>query len=383
MKKINPELLRQRLESRINDDIESGRVGGAGVLVMQDGKVLYRGDLGYSDCDTKTPLAPNSIFRLASMTKPITAAAVLIQIGRGVVDLFDPIDKFLPEYSELYVGRVDENGNVVRTSKAQNKVRILHLLTHSSGIGTLEVGDRQWAEMGVERMASIQSVVDYFSGAVLAFEPYTAQTYSPVLGFDVLARIVEVTSGMPYAEFVKAEILDPLGMKDTTFTPTEEQWGRFVNMHNLVDGKGVSANVGERFIFENFPLTYHCGGAGLASTVDDYAKFASMLLNGGRHGDRQIIPAALVRSMAIPHLPETIMPCHEIWGLGVRVIVKEEYPSLFVGSYGWSGAYGTHFWIDPENKVIGIYLKNSRYDGGAGALTACNFEYDVMCSYED
>lgn len=383
MRKLNPELLAQNIEKRINEDIESGRVGGAGVKVMQNGEVLYRRDFGYSDCDTKTPLAPDTMFRLASMTKPITAAAILIQMGRGLIDLFDPIDKFLPQYASLDLGHLDENRAVVRTGKAQNKVRVVHLLTHSSGIGTLEVGDVQWAQMKPENMQSIETVVDYFSKAAIAFEPYTAQTYSPMVGFDVLARIIEVTSGMPYRDFVKKEIFEPLGMKDTTCIPTEEQWGRLINMHNYIDGKGVSADVGSRFIFEGFPLTYNCGGAAIASTVEDYSRFAAMLLNEGSFEGKQIIPAALVRSMGIPHLPETIMPFHEIWGLGVRVIVREDHPSLFAGTYGWSGAYGTHFWIDPENKVVAIYMKNSRYDGGAGALTACNFEYDVRCSYEN
>lgn len=382
MRKLNPELLKKHIEERINEDIERGRVGGAAVKVMQCGEVVYRNDFGYSDCDTKTPLAPDTIFRLASMTKPITAAAILIQIGRGLVDLFDPIDKFLPEYASLDIGVLDENKQVVRTKKAMNKVRVLHLLTHSSGIGTLEVGDVQWSQMKPEDMQSMETVVNYFSKAAIAFEPYTAQTYSPMLGFDVLARIVEVTSGMEYKDFVQKELFEPLGMKDTTCVPTEEQWNRLVNMHNYVDGKGVSSDVGKRFIFEYFPLTYNCGGAAIASTVDDYSRFASMLLNEGNFEGKQIIPAALVRSMGIPHLPETIMPYHEIWGLGVRVIVNPSYP-LTVGSFGWSGAYGTHFWVDPENQVVGIYMKNSRYDGGAGALTACNFEYDVMRSFED
>ena len=244
-------------------------------------------------------------------------------MGRGLVDLFDPIDKFLPRYESLDLGKVDENGEVVRTGKAQNKVRVVHLLTHSSGIGTLEVGDKQWALMTPEDRQSIETVVDYFSRAAIAFEPYTAQMYSPMLGFDVLARIVEVTSGMSYAEFVQKELFEPLGMKDTTCTPTEEQWSRFVNMHTYTDGKGISCDVGKRFIFEDFPATYHCGGAGIASTVEDYSKFATMLLNEGNFEGKQIIPANLVRSMGIPHLPETIMPWHEIWGLGVRVIDRK------------------------------------------------------------
>lgn len=381
MRKLNSELLKKNIEERINKDIESGVVGGAAVKVMQNGKTVYRHDFGYSDSDTKKPLETNNIFRLASMTKPITAAAILIQIGRGLVDLFDPIDKFLPEYSSLHLGKLDENRQVVRTGKAQNKVRVVHLLTHSSGIGTLEVGDAQWAQMKPENMQSIETVVNYFSDAAIAFEPYTTQMYSPVVGFDVLARIVEITSGMAYRDFVKKEIFEPLGMNDTVCVPTEEQWARFVNMHNYVDGKGVTSDKGSRFVFEGFPLTYNCGGAGVASTIDDYSKFASMLLNEGEYEGKRIIPAAVVRSMRIPHLPETIMPFHEIWGLGVRVIVNPSYP-LTVGSFGWSGAYGTHFWIDPENKVVALYMKNSRYDGGAGAGTACNFEVDVMNSFE-
>lgn len=381
MRTLNTEKLKSNIESRINADISSGIVGGASVKVMQDGQVLYRENFGYSDFDTKKPLGDDAIFRLASMTKPLTAAAVLIQMGRGKIDLFDPVDKFLPEYRKLDVGTLDGDGNVVRTHRAQNRVRVIHLLTHSSGIGTDVLGDVQWNKMSGTDRVSISSSVDYFSHAAIAFEPYTAQLYSPVLGFDILARIVEITSGMEYRDFLKKEIFEPLGMNDTTCVPTEEQWGRTVNMHNYVDGKGMSANVGEHFVFGDLPLTYNCGGAGVVSTVEDYSKFASMLLNEGEFEGKQIIPSALVRSMGIPHLPETVMPCREIWGLGVRVIVDPAYV-LPVGSYGWSGAYGTHFWIDPANRIVAIYMKNSHFEGGAGCRTANNFEMDVMSALE-
>ncbi len=381
MRKLDSKLLKKNIENTINSDIDNGRVGGAAVKVMQNGETLYRANFGYSDCDSKTPIAPNTIFRLASMTKPITAVAVLIQVSRGLVDLFDPVDRFLPEYAELDIGMLDENKQIARTGKARNKVRVLHLLTHSSGIGCFELGDIQLSQMKPEDMQSIEAVVDYFSKAAIAFEPYTAQMYSPVVGFDILARIVEITSGMPYREFVKKEIFEPLGMTDTACAPTDEQWQRVVCMHNYVDGKGVSADVGSRYVFGGFPLTYHCGGAGIASTVEDYSKFAGMLLSGGEYNGVRILPESLVRSMGIPHLPETVMPSPEIWGLGVRVIVGEN--TLPVGSYGWSGAYGTHFWIDPENKIVAIYMKNSYYDGGAGASTAYKFEADVMNSFEN
>ncbi len=381
MKRLNSELLKKNIEKTITADIESGRVGGAAVNVMQNGETLYRADFGYSDCDSRTPLASNTIFRLASMTKPITAVATLIQVSRGLVDLFDPIEKFLPEYAELDVGVIDENKQVVRARKARNKVRIIHLLTHSSGIGTLEVGDVQFAQMKPENMQSIATVVDYFGGAAIAFEPYTSQAYCPVVSFDILARIIEITSGMPYAEFVKKEIFEPLGMSDTTCVPTDEQWSRMISMHNFVDGKGVSVDAGSRYVFGGFSTTYNCGGAGVASTVEDYAKFANMLLCGGEYNGVRILPEGLACSIGVPHLPETVMPGHEIWGLSVRVIVGDY--TLPIGSYGWSGAYGTHFWIDPENKIVAIYMKNSHYDGGAGASTACAFESDVMKSFEN
>lgn len=381
MKKLNPDLLKQNIEKRIKADVECGRVGGAAVKVMQNGETLYRADFGYSDCDSKTPIESDTIFRLASMTKPITAVAALIQVSRGLLDLLDPIDKFLPEYAELDIG-VIEGGQVVRTGRAHSKVRVLHLLTHSSGIGTLEVGDLQLAQMKPENMRSIETVVDYFSRAAIAFEPYTMQTYSPVVGFDVLARIIEITSGMSYSEFVKKEIFEPLGMNDTTCIPTNEQWQRVVCMHNYVDGKGISADVGKRYVFGGFPITYNCGGAGIVSTVEDYSKFASMLLCGGEYNGVRILPEELVRSMGTPHLPSEIMPFREIWGLGVRVIVSDAY-ILPIGSYGWSGAYGTHFWIDPENKIVAIYMKNSYFDGGSEASTACSFEADVMNSFEN
>lgn len=381
MRILNTEKLKQNIESRVCADIESGMVGGAAVKVMQDGHVLLRENFGYADCDTRMPLKDNSIFRLASMTKPITAAAVLIQMSRGKLDLFDPVDRFLPEYRHMFLGSLDGEGNVIRTREATNRVRVIHLLTHSSGIGTDMLGDVQWNRMSASDRQSIASSVDYFSRSAIAFEPYTAQLYSPVAGFDVLARIVELTSGMEYKDFVAREIFEPLGMSDTTCVPTEEQWGRVVSMHNYIDGKGVSANVGERFIFGDLPLTYNCGGAGVASTIDDYSKFASMLLDGGSFEGRQIIPSELVRAMGIPHLPETVMPCHEIWGLGVRVIVNPAYV-LPVGSYGWSGAYGTHFWVDPQNRIVALYMKNSHFEGGAGCRTANNFEVDVMSALE-
>ena len=121
----------------------------------------------------------------------------------------------------------------------------------------------------------------------------------------------------------------------------------------------------------------------MASTLDDYSAFAEMLLNKGNAGEKQIISPELIEMMATPQLPKSIMPDPQVWGLGVRVITHESYKILPVGAFGWSGAYGTHFWVDPVNKITAVYLKNSAYDGGSGALTAAHFEEDVTNSFED
>jgi CubicO group peptidase (beta-lactamase class C family) len=210
--------------------------------------------------------------------------------------------------------------------------------------------------------------------------------YSPTAAFDVCARLVEITSGMPYNEFVQKEIFEPLGMVNTTFTPTEEQWSRFIRMHTRTEenGVGVSGD-GPTFpgcIFENFPLTWFSGGAGLCSTLPDYVKFAEMLVNEGKLPDgTQLVPADLIREMATPWVPFEIMPARERWGLGVRVITEASH-WMPVDCFGWSGAYGSHFWVDPVNKITAVYMKNSRYDGGAGSQTSSYFEQDVYACLE-
>lgn len=383
MKRLSRSLLKKNIEGRINDDVASGRVGGAAVIVRQDGEVVYKNCFGHKTPGTDDTLTENATFRLASMTKPITAAAVLIQIDRGLISLDDPVEKFIPEYADMSIGGFDSEGKIVEFGKAKEKVRVIHLLTHSSGIGTMDVGTVQYAIMPAEQRKTLKGVVDYHANMYLAFEPMSAQFYSAVVGFDVLARLVEITSGKPFDEFLKKEIFKPLGMCDTTFAPTEEQWERMIVMHDFSDGEPKIGSFTEGCVFAENATTYFCGGAGLMSTLDDYSRFAEMLLNKGKAPDgRQLISERLITEMGTPHLPRDIMPDPQVWGLGVRVITDESYKLLPVGCYGWSGAYGTHFWVDPENRITAVYMKNSNYDGGSGAITAAHFEEDVSAALE-
>ncbi len=382
---LDPKTLAARLDARATADLEAARIGGIGICVMQSGEVIYKkyhGRKSYAVGATSEAPDDRTLFRLASMSKPITAVATLIQVSRSLLDLDEPIENRLPAFADMNIGALDESGHVVVTGKAATKLTPRILLNHTNGVGSLEVGAKQIADMTAEDKQDIAHVVDCISRSVLAFEPASAQMYSSVWAFDVLARLIELTSGLDYATFLKQNIFDPVGMPDTTFAPTEEQWSRMIKMHGRVaeEGKepyGTDTPMVPGCVFGDFPVTWFSGGAGLASTLPDYVRFAEMLRRGGVTEDgTRILPAALVREMGTTTIPEHIMPCGERWGLGVRVIMPI-HPWMPADCFGWSGAYGSHYWVDPVNDLTVVLMRNSAYDGGAGAVAACNLEKDV------
>lgn len=388
MKTLNPSLLAKLLEARMAADQADGRVGGAGLCVMQDGKEIYKKYFGMKNQTDKVPMGDVTegdkvIFRLASMTKPITAIAVLIQVSRGLLDLDEPITRLLPQFSDMWVGEL-KDGKAVAKEPAKRLLTPRILLSHQNGLHSGEIGNAQGFGTEDDRR-DLEHIVNFFSTIKLDFQPTEAQYYSATAAFDVCARLVELTSGLPFNEFVKKEIFEPLAMNDTTYIPTEEQWTRFITMHDRreTEGHGVSVDgtTVPGCVFENFPITWFSGGAGLCSTLPDYVKLAEMLVAGGKCPDgTQLIPEALIREMGTPWVPYELMPAREQWGLGVRVITGDHW--MPKGCFGWSGAYGSHFWVDPAHKITAVYMKNSRYDGGAGSQTSSYFEQDVYAALE-
>ena len=381
MRKLNAEKLNALVDARVNADIESGKVGGAALCVMQDGKVLLHKTYGYQNATTKQPLREDAMFRLASMTKPITAVAALIAEEQGLLSIDDELAKYIPAYAHMKIGHM-ENGQPVYDQDAQTPITIKHLLSHTSGIGTMEIGDHAWATMPEENAKTPAGVMDWFADKMLAFEPYTAQWYSPVVAFVAVARVIEIVSGMAYNEFLDKYLFLPLGMQDTTFALSEDQKVRMIAMHNYTEQQGgFAVPKSLDTIFEGIPVTQYCGGAGLAATMDDYVKFGEMLTHSGALNGVRILSEASVKKMATVQVTDQIMPPPIQWGLGVRVITADGYQML-KGCFGWSGAYGTHYWSDPANKITAVYMKNSGYDGGAGALTSFLYEQDVYASFE-
>lgn len=314
----------ERVKNRILADLENGHIRGASVHVSQKGKTLYEAHFGN--------VTEQSLFRIASMTKPVTAAAVLLLADRKKLSLKDPVVKYLPGFPL--------------------ELQIIHLLSHCSGLS------QSWYAQHItdEFRADPNLLVDFIASVPFDHAPGTYAEYNPVAAYALLTAIVEKVAAVDFATFVEREIFAPLGMTDTTFLPTKEQWARLVPMEDTVPG----------CIFERYPVTNPLGGAGLISSLSDYKKFAQMLLNGG---------AGILSSEAVKTMSSVQFGT---WGCGVRV-AGENY-RIPKDSYGWSGAYGTHFWIDPQNEILAVYLKNSRKDGGADAVTAKHFEEDVYAS---
>ena len=373
LKNINCEKLRENIEKRMAKDLAECNVNGASVLVMQNGKTVYRNIFGLASND--------SLYRMASMTKPVTAVAVMTLYDKKLLSIEDPVEKYLPEFSDLCIVEADDNNHIIKSSYVKNIPTIKHLLTHTSGILAGRSGAVYLEKMTPEDDRTLSSAVKFYSECGLDFEPFSKQEYSATAAFDVLAKIVETVSGQDYNEYLQQYIFRPLNMKDTTFVPSQDQWNRIIPMHDRINGHNAEGITYKGCVFEKTPVTHYLGGAGLISSLEDYSAFANMLLGEGELSGTRILSEDSVKLISQAHVPREIMDMRERWGLGVRVITKENY-KLPVGTFGWSGAYGTHFWVDPKNMITAVYLKNSRFDGGSGAVTSENFESDVFNSLE-
>ena len=386
MKVLNVKKLQETLEKRCTQDIGRGAISGVQIAVNQAGKRVYQAEFGTNGVQGE-PLKHDTIYRIASMTKPVTTLAVLLEVEKGRIDLNAPITNYVDGYKDLPIARLVD-GELQITGVNKTPIKVFHLLSHTSGIEMGDIITAVTAPMTEAQKSNLQAVVEYFADKPLFFETFTSQSYGPHVAFDIAARIVEITSGIDYATYVKENIFDVIGMQDTTFTPTDAQWQRVVKKHRL-DENGAPMDAPDDFlhIYGNNPLTYYAGGAGLISTVEDYSLFAETLLRGGvAPNGKRVISEETLRHMYTPYCPIEFMDVATqktgvTWALGVRLFTNDN-GKLPKGTFGWSGAYGTHFWVDPVNKITAIYMRNSDSNGGAGAETAENFETDVLSCLE-
>jgi CubicO group peptidase (beta-lactamase class C family) len=370
--------------------IDARTFSGAVTLVARNGRVAHFEAQGLMDLESKTPMPKDAIFRIMSMTKPVVGVAVLMLVEEGKLRLTDPAGKFIPELQNLKVTVPNSEGLIaaapsgavgapqpVRIVDAARPITVRDLLTHTSGLMSNGASAAMVSQVAIGPGEPLSAVMPKLKNVPLDFQPGTRWAYSPQYGFDVLARVVEVASGMPFDRFTKQRIFDPLGMKDTFFYPSTGN-PRIASLYQSVDGQlrkqpdGAWVNG-----------AYFSGGGGLFSTAEDYLQFALMLLNRGQHDGRRLLGARSVDVMASVFAPDTLPGrlAGEGYGLGVRVVSDPAARSTFVskGSFGWSGAYNTHFFVDPEERIVGIFMTQAAFLESRGQVRD-DFETAVMQS---
>jgi CubicO group peptidase (beta-lactamase class C family) len=330
------------IPARMHDMIVANEVPGAVTVVATRDSVLRMDAQGWADPEHKSFMRVDSIFWIASMSKPITAIAVLMLMEDGKLSLDDPIAKYVPELAGLKTA----DGKTPR-------ITIRHLLTHTSGMGEATDEESKTAR-------TLSDLVPAFASKPLAFEAGSKWQYSQS-GILTLGRIVEIVSGVPFEVFLRNHIFDPLGMKDTTFYLSEAQMPRWVIPARRESEQLVPAEIG---LLNGHPPTwrdhYPASNGGLFSTAPDYTRLAQMLLNGGALDGRRYLRADSVRMMSTVQTRDlvTAFTPGNGWGLGVCIVRQPQDVTkmLSPGTFGHGGVYGTQFWIDMKRGVTLIMM---------------------------
>ena len=347
----------QRIHQMLQRRIDAHDIAGAVTLVARNGRIVHFETHGLMDIETNRPMARDAIFRMASMSKPVTGTAIMMLAEEGKLRLTDPVSKFIPEFKDLKVAVAKAgstpNAPQFYTVPADREITIRDLLTHTSGLVSGPISTAEAAKLGRKPTDTLADYIPRLASVPLEFQPGSRWSYSPGAGFDTLGRIVEIVSGQTFDVFLKQRIFDPLGMKDTFFSPPEDRLQRIATNYRKT-AKGLEK------LPDPGPTKYFSGAGGLRSSADDYVLFGQMLANGGQLNGKRLLSPRSVELMSSVFVPDTLpgRPRGEGFGLSVRVVSDSAARNTFLskGSYAWSGAFGTHFWVDPKQKMVAIYL---------------------------
>jgi CubicO group peptidase (beta-lactamase class C family) len=364
----------QRIAQMIQRRIAAGDIAGAVVAVGRKGRVAYVNAQGMADRDSKQPMAPANMFRIASMTKPVVGVAVMMLVEEGKLRLNDPVSRYIPEFRNMKVA-VLQTATAGRgagaaggaagtpaatqfyTVPAQREITIKDLLTHTSGLGSGPMGNSDIEKIARKDGETLAQYIPRLGGTALEFQPGSRWAYSPGAGFETLGRVIEIASGMPLDRFFRTRIFDPLGMKDITFWPTDAQMPRVATVYSRTP-TGLT-----RQVMPNDTMSrnvYFRGSGGLYSTAEDYLPLGIMLAGGGQADGKRLLSRKAVEMMAAAHIPDTLQgrPAGEGYGLSVRVVTNHAARGTMLsdGTFGWTGAQGTHFFVDPKEELTAVLM---------------------------
>ena len=366
------------------------RVPGAIALVMRDGKVVYRKAFGVNDVGFQTPLQADAIVRIASQTKAVTSVGLMLLYDEGKFQLDDPISKYLPAFRNPKVlATFNAKDSTYTTVPAKGEITIRQLFTHTSGISYPVIGTKEARAIYAKARipsgigtpgGSLAASMDALGALPLVHQPGERFTYG--LSVDVLGRLIEVLSGQSLDQFLRTRLFEPLSMRDTYFYLPAAKHARLAELWTEDANKKTAFMMPQGGMFPNYPKargTYFSGGAGLSSTIDDYAAFLQMLLNNGTCNGRRLLKPATVAMITQNQIGEVMQGDHK-FGLGFSLTTAESAakqpfgPSE--GSYEWGGIFGTTYWVDPKQKIVAL-IYTQKYPNSTGGDLAGKFKTAV------
>jgi CubicO group peptidase (beta-lactamase class C family) len=359
--------VKNRIDATLKGFVDSSKTAAVSALIFEKGKEVYYNAFGYADREARIPMDRNTIVRIYSMTKPITGVALMTLYEKGAFKLDDPLSKYAPEFTNMMVFKgMDASGNPI-LEPAKRPITIRDITRHTAGFaggGTPGLGDMVRKADVMNRDNTLSEMAKRLASLPLQFHPGDQWAYGPSV--DVQAYLVEKLSGKPFDQYLKEAIFDPLKMTNTYHFIPEKDRKRFAAIYNR-SAEGVLTRVGEEqanvLNLRNNNLKQ--GGLGLASTLDDYMKFAQMLIHKGQLGNVRILKPETVALMSTNHLSDTIskrmwLPDRGQVGFGIDFAVRLAPPKTkeenngVVGEFFWDGAASTLFWVDPVNELTAV-----------------------------
>jgi CubicO group peptidase (beta-lactamase class C family) len=382
-----------RIDSALKSSVDKSEIAGAVVLVLRNGQPAYQRAVGWADKESRKPMTMDAIFRIASQSKAITTAAVLMLFEEGKINLGDPVSKFIPQFAHTTVATRSDTGRVV--SPAKREITIHDLLTHTSGIsyGTdslvaplyaaKQLGPAAgWGWYTADKNEGVCTTMERLASLPFVAQPGEHWVYGYSL--DVLGCVVERASGMPFDAFIRTRITEPLGMHDTFFFVPAEKRARLVSVYmNDSAGRLQKAPEGAKGQghYADGPRRNFSGGAGLLSTAHDYGRFLQMIANGGQLDGVRILAPHTVMLMTTNQSDSLFTKFSPCAGFGFAFSVRERGGCddvASVGSYAWGGAYGSSYMVDPKEHLVIVFMENRLPRGAVSGVDFKNLVYQAL-----
>lgn len=378
----------EQITAVLERSVREGEITGAAVRVYGKQGMLRESCVGFADLEKTMPVTADTIYPLCSMTKPVIGICVMKLVEEGKLSLQDPISRFVPAFSHMPV--LDQKTGTLVPLKRE--ITIYDCLNHSSGIGTAPIRPAGASSVGNDSFMRklypgmpLEERVQLYAEGPADFQPGEGTGYGSVMPFEILAYIVGCVSGMEINDYIRQNLADPLGIRDLTFTLDEEQKKRFSPIIGKVDGHLVDETETALMWKLVDPQTsgYHSGAAGLLGSLEAYSVIAQLLLHGGEYGGVRILREETVRRMAGNGTDNGLrFEVEARWGLSLACFDHPERMDrgLTPGSFGWSGAFGTHFYVDPVRELCVIMMTCGTHLGGADSPLSWDVERAVYAA---